>query len=302
MENTAAFRRHYNDHLHADLMRFERKRRWFVVGIVSLFMLMAVLTYLVLKSGVVALVLFFIIPWIGWWALTRYLIKQYKASFKPLVVQSILQFIDPELRYYQEEYIAKDTFMRSSLFGFLPDVYKGEDYIMGKIGAVSFEMSELELYHPSEFTGRMERLFRGIFFHANFQKNFEGRIIVIPNKGWQRFLPTIKEMTKYGAYELNNLHDEAFNETFLVYADPTVQVGQILTPELVDAIMRYKQKNPKELFISFVNSHFYVAIDEPYDLLEPNVFLANVDFELVKEFYEELLLLTSIVEDFDVTH
>ena len=44
----------------------------------------------------------------------------------------------------------------------------------------------------------------------------------------------------------------------------------------------------------------FLAVTEPKDLLEPNVFQSNVSFELVREFFEDLQLLLSVLEDMDV--
>ena len=66
-----------------------------------------------------------------------------------------------------------------------------------------------------------------------------------------------------------------------------------------NAIVEYRQRADKEIYISFLDADFYIAITEPRDLLEPSIFSSNVSFELVKVFYEDLQLLFSIVEDFD---
>jgi hypothetical protein len=53
------------------------------------------------------------------------------------------------------------------------------------------------------------------------------------------------------------------------------------------------------LYISFIKNEIYIAITEPDDILEPYVFRSNVSFELIYEFYEEIDLLMSMLEDFD---
>ena len=61
----------------------------------------------------------------------------------------------------------------------------------------------------------------------------------------------------------------------------------------------FRNKTQKEIYVSFINNDIYVGVTEPKDILEPSIFMSNVSFELVREFYEDIELLVSIVQDFD---
>ena len=173
---------------------------------------------------------------------------------------------------------------------------------MGKIGEIFFEMCELELYHTSKIKGKLEKWFEGIFFHANFNTNFKGRIVMIPRDDWQLFIPVMKEYTKYGGYELTDTGHPEFDKEFLVYLDRDVNYKEILTPELIEVVNQYHLRSGKKVYASFYNSHFYMAINEPQNLLEASVWHSNLNFELIAAYYQELTMFTGIVKDFDITH
>jgi hypothetical protein len=299
-DNLGKFRRFYNDELHQKLVEFEAKRYRLLLRVFFLAFLLVAASILVISLGVFALSFFLVIPWYGWWSYYRRQVHHFREEFKPAVVNEILKFIDPSLRYYHKEHIPRDTFLRAGIFPVNPDYYKGEDYIMGKIGDIFFELCELEVSHPSPLEGKMVNWFEGIFFHANFFNNFKGHIVMIPRAEWQAFIPMIKEFTKYGGGELKNLGDDKFRREFAVYADKDANYRDLLRPTLLRTINNYHLESGKKVYVAFVDSHFFIAIAEPYELLEAHIFISNLDFKTIALFYEELLLFTRIVEDFDV--
>jgi hypothetical protein len=302
MNDLSQFRQYYNQHLHADLVNFDRRRRRLVLLILFSLGFGIGLTIYVLVLGIVALIFFLIIPWFSIWWLIRQQVKHFKEDYKPMVVQSILRFIDPRYRYYHKEYISLDTFVRSGIFPFVPKFYHGEDYITGKIGEVFFEMCELKVSHVMGFKQKLEHIFGGVFFHANFNTPFKGRIVILPREGWQTFVATMKDFSRYGGYEVKGIGSEAFQEDFIVYTDQDVVYKQVLNEHLIATIYNYYSKSKKKVYVSFVNSHFFFGIEEPRQVLEAHIFSANIDFKLLRSFYEELVLFTRLVTDFDLEH
>ncbi|MCP4440982.1 MAG: DUF3137 domain-containing protein [Aureispira sp.] len=302
MQDIRGFRRYYNEVLHNQLLEFEKERKKLVAIIMVACGILTVLSAFVAALDVFALTIFLVVPWMVLFQLLRNKAKQFKDRFKPLVVSSVLQFIDPRLKYYHTEYIPKDSFNRSGIFPLDPELYTGEDYIRGQIGEVSFEMCELDVHNTSDTKGKLEQIFEGIFFHANFNTAFKGRIVMIPRPEWQSFIRTMKNFTKYGGYELVDTGHKEFDQEFIVYLDKGVHYKDILTNQLIETINTYHLQSGKQVYAAFKDNHFYMAIDEPYELLEARIFLPNINFEMISGFYEELFLFTRIVEDFDFMH
>lgn len=302
MDDIGKFRRFYNDYLHRRLLGFEKQRLQLLLFLLLGSLLLGVFSVWILSFDLFALSIFLVVPWFLLVRFFRYRAAIFRSGYKPIVMDGLLSYMDNELTYYPREYISQDTFERSHIFPNTIRQYKGEDYIMGKIGEIFFELCELEIFHINPIHSRMERWFGGIFFHANFNTAFKGRIVMLPRNRRQDFLATIKYYTRYGGYELTQTGDERFDEEFLVYLDRDAHYKDILTPELISAINRYHLNSGKQVYASFYNSHFYMAIDEPQNLLQASVWHSNLSFERIVAYYKELLLFTQIVRDFDVMH
>ncbi len=300
MQDVKAFRVYYNEYLHAKLVAMEKRRKRLMFGIIFFALVLIGATVFIISLNVAAMTFFMLIPFYIYINIVRARVYDFKHTFKPMVVNDILQFIDPSLNYFNKEFIPKDTFLRSGIFPINPQIYKGEDYIMGKIGEVAFELCELEIYHPSVLKGKLVDWFKGIFFHANFRNNFTGRIVILPRTEWQTYLNIIKEYTKFGGGEVKGLLNADFQREFAVYAQKDSRYKDVLSNKLLQTILDYKLRHHKKIYVSFKDSHFYIAINEPYELLEAHIFFPNLDFELICMFYEELYLFTRLVEDFDI--
>ncbi|MGH1337546.1 MAG: DUF3137 domain-containing protein [Aureispira sp.] len=301
-EDIGKFRRFYNDHLYRRLVVFEKKRVQLLFFMGLGVVLLLLFTVFILQLGMFALSVFLAVPWFLLVRFYRHRSDIFKAGYKPIVMKGLLEFMEGNLTYYHQEYISKDTFKRSRIFPYKAESYQGEDYIMGKIGEIFFELCELEIRSSSNVRRKLDRWFSGIFFHANFNTKFEGRIVMIPRSDWQKFIATMKDYVRHGGYELTNTGNADFDEEFIVYLDRNVHYKEILTPELLDAILLYRVKSGKKVYASFYNSHFYMAIDEPDNLLSASLLHSNNSFEQIANYYRELRLFTQIVRDFDVMH
>lgn len=301
MSDKATFRVYFNNHLHSLLQQLERERKWLLALIGIAILAFGGALWIIYDMGIPALTLFIALVFVAIGTLLMYRLRVFKNRFKPRVLPVILGFIDPEFKYYSGEYIAWDTVKRSGLIGVTPQIYRGEDYIKGQIGEVLFEMCELDVRHPSNVLNRMDELFRGIFLHATFEYNFKGRIFVLPREDVQNQSRTIKAITKTGGTHIRTLGEE-FDKYFIAYADKDTGWQHLLTPAMIEGFIRHRKRTKKRLWVSFVTGHFYAGVEQPYDLLEPNIFSSNVDFELAWEYLQDLQIMTNFVRDFDVAH
>ena len=105
------------------------------------------------------------------------------AYYKENIISSIISYLCQEASYRPESGIAESVFMNSRLFSTSPDRYRSEDLICGKIDKTSFICSEIiaeEKRVTTDSKGRRQEhwidIFRGFFFIADFNKNFQGQI------------------------------------------------------------------------------------------------------------------------------
>jgi hypothetical protein len=311
MKRMEEFRKYYNHTIHPELMRMERKRlRLIRLLSVSAFLLLGLFLF-EFYIDLAALALFLMIPIGLYLVFLFYRIQQFRLTFKPNVMNLLLDFIDDgmnfdpnvPLRYDAKGSLPKERFLASQIFAVKPAVYKGEDYIAGKVGEMNFEMCELVVKELSPVESGLQTVFNGVFLHATFPEEAIGRIIIWPRRYRNRLFRAIKAFTWKDGHNVDDeIKNEAFKEAFMTYATKSTKVIGLLSPSMQEALVRYREQAQKEIFISFIDREIYAAVTEEKDLLEPNILRSNLSFELVREFFQDIHLLLQIAEDFDQTH
>lgn len=302
------FRIYYNHTIHPELMRMERLR----LRLLRLFSLSAAiliaLLFLVLYSGELSILLALTVPTFLYLGFLGFRAKKFIRTFKPRVVQLILDFISEApnmgtLEYMPEDFISRETYFRSMLFPEIAPVYLGEDLIYGQVGEMGFQLCELRVQGFSAIHNRIETIFGGIFLHAIFPEETTGQVVIWPRSRRKYLAKAIRNFSLEGASNCDTeILNPDFREIFMTYATEDTHVAGILSEPMQEAIVRYQQITGKDLYLSFIEQEIFVGITESRDILEPYIFRSNVSFELVRGYYQDIQLLLSIVEDFDQTH
>lgn len=299
------FRLFYNHTIFPELVRLEKKRKqllWlFLLSILLLITVIGLNIYL--EAFAFALIL--MIP-LGLYATyLLYRIQRFRSTFKPYVVNLLLDFIDDgpnfgTLKYDSKRVIDKKLFMKSGIFITRAMQYNGEDYISGRIGELEFELCEVEVKALSRVRSSMEVIFRGVFLLAKFNTFTEGAVIVWPREAKQYHTKAIKSFVKRGGQNIDeHMEVESFRELFTTYATKDAHINKTLNREMQIALSEYRIQSDKAVFFSFIEDKIYIGVTEPKDILEPYIFRSNVHFELVRDFFEDLQMLFIIVETID---
>lgn len=305
MKRLDEFRIFYNHTIFPELMRLERRRRrllWllFLSGVA-----VTGLVFFELYVNILPLTLALSIP-IGFYiGYLLYRIRQFILNFKPKVTNLILDFIDNDINYGtlfydSKKFISVEDFKASNIFRSRTDLYQGEDYIKGSIGEIQFELSELEVREFSQVRRRLNYVFRGVFLKAEARVSLEGSLLILPKEFEQYLSRTLKFMFSQKGEKIDNLiRNKAFRDHFMTLATKETRIRNVLTEHLQQAIVDYRVKTDKQIYLSFSNRFIYIAVTEPKNLLEPYIWRSNVSFELVREFFQDLQLLLQIIEEID---
>lgn len=308
MKRLEEFRIYYNHTIHPELMRMERRRlRLLRLLLFSAFLVIGILL-LELYLNILVLTLLFTIPIVVYIGYLLYRVREFVQVFKPRIMNLILDFIDDglnygTLKYDSKKFIPKDRFLESRIFSTKAPIYQGEDYMMGKIGEMDFELCELTVREFSPVRNKLDDVFKGVFLYAIFSEETEGEIVVWPRHFRQYLTRSIKAYTWEGGVNVDHeILNEDFREHFMTYAMEDTHVISILSEPMQEAIVRYREQTGKEIYLAFRDKEIYAGITEEKDILEPHIFRSNLSFELIKEFFEDINLVLTIVEDFDQTH
>ena len=308
MRRLEDFRIFYNHTIHPELMRLDRQRiRLIALLLLSIAFLIGVILF-EMVVGIWLITLLLSLPIGMYISFLGYRIQKFTRTFKPQIVSLILDFIDDSVNYGALSYDAKGglpkkQFMESLLFGTKADVYEAEDYIKGSIGSIAFELCELNVREFSLVRSRLNYVFKGIFLRATIEESLHGTVVIYPRQFRQYLSRAIREAVGTGARSIGDMmRNKEFRETFLAYATRDAKVRDLLSTDMQEILVRYREETEKEIYISFIDKNIYLAITGHRNILEPYLFRSNLSFELVREFYEDLSMLFDIVEDFDKLH
>jgi hypothetical protein len=255
--------------------------------------------------------LFILIPAVGliggavWWYT-----HEYRKEFKTEVIGRVVTYVDPSLRYRPEGAIGQGDFQASRLFTHRIDRYRGEDLVRGKLGKTEIAFSEVHAEYKTESRDSKghrrtswHTIFKGLYFIADFNKDFAGLTLVVPDVA-ERLFGKLGQMfqsvnvTRPG--ELVKLEDPEFEKVFAVYGSDQVEARYILSTALMQRLLDFTKKTKCPVHISFVRSQVHVAITTGRDLFEPKMLQPATEFGTIEEYFRDLSLATGIVEDLNL--
>lgn len=233
----------------------------------------------------------------------------YRKAYKSEVVGSVVAAYLDGLRYRPEGTIARRQFEWSGLYTQGIDRYRGEDYIEGTLDKTEFAFSEVHAEYKITTTDSKGRrrtswrtIFKGIFFIADFHKDFRARTVVLPDTAQRLFGSFGQTLQSFsgGRGELVKLEDPEFEREFCVYGDDQVEARYILSPSLMRRILDYKRKFRSDMRLAFRDSKVFVALSCDKNRFEPRVFESIADGALIAEYRADLDLIIGIVNDLNL--
>ncbi len=230
--------------------------------------------------------------------------KGYVSNFKVLVIGKIVKFVDESLNYNPRGYIPRSTFVLSKIFTTKPNRYKGDDLVSGKMGATAIEFSELNAVYESGSGKNRHRhtVFKGLFFVGDFNKDFRGWTVVLPDTAERLFGRLGQKLQAMNIFrgQLIKLEDPEFERNFAVYGSDQIEARYILSTSLMSRIVDFKKSSGRKIHLSFVGSRVFVAISYTRSLFEPRIFTTLLDFEPIRGYFEDLQLAVGIVDELNL--
>lgn len=231
-------------------------------------------------------------------------------DFKRKIIKGIVKFIDENLDYSPTKYVSQSSYMQSTLFKTPPDRFRGEDMVFGKVGNTNVEFSEIHSEYKTETRDskghkqtQWHTIFKGLFFVADFNRNFHGTTVVLPDLAEKMFgfLGKTLQSWNLSRDQLIKLEDPEFEKLFVVYGTDQIEARYILTTTMMERLTAYhhkaKKTTGKNIFVAFTGNKIFLAIACDKNLFEPRIFSSNDDFKLIQEYFESMQLAAGIVEE-----
>lgn len=229
--------------------------------------------------------------------------KAYRARFKNDIVGVLIHAFNAEWKFYPDMYITEQEFSASDLFTSNYNRYKGDDLIVGRIDQTEFRCSELkvERHEKSGKSSRTVKIFKGLLFHADFNKEFNGRTYVrkdISESLFGKVGRSLQRLTTKAS--LVTLENPEFEKRFVVHSTDQVEARYILTPAIMEAIIELQESISREIALSFIGNRVYCAIHISENLFEPKVFRSGVNLGDILNFHHVLQMNEKIIHQLNL--
>ncbi|MGG6263511.1 DUF3137 domain-containing protein [Leptolyngbya sp. AN03gr2] len=186
-------------------------------------------------------------------------------------------------------------FSISTLIFLLLSIVRGTPYCLGRIAKgqrIDFEHFRTEIVLNAV---SRQPIFKGMFFISDFNKSFRGKTIILPNN----LISKVKFLNQHHGQSVK-LEDPEFNKFFSVYSNDQVGARYVLSTSMMRRIVDFRKKANRDILISLVDSQLYVGVPSEEDLFEPRLFKTMLSFNPMREYFEMLQLMMSIVEDLNL--
>ncbi|MNK35175.1 hypothetical protein D3C87_536910 [compost metagenome] len=234
-------------------------------------------------------------------------LRAYKNAYKQDVIGAALKFLDESLALQPGAGIDVSEFVYTQLFTQNPDRYNTEDLVTGSAGKTRFYFAEVHAeYKTVTQTKNGTRtewhdIFRGIIFAADFNKNFNGVTIVRP-KGFANALGAwfSKNIFSFGDSDVVKLENPDFDKTFITYGSDQVEARYILTPAMMERILKLNHETKYDITLSFIESRMYIAFPLNRNYFEAPVFKSLNNAEALNDDITAIKFMYDIVQELDL--
>ena len=233
----------------------------------------------------------------GAFSANSYLKNKAKAGFKINIIKKLIND-DPSLgiTYYPNQSITVTEFEASKIFNNYVDRYQGEDLFEGKRDKTVFKFSELKAEEEHETTDSQghrktsySTIFEGVMFIAEFNKKLKG--ITRVKQGNDGFFEKL-----FAGKSKVNLENIDFEKVYNTYSTDQVEARYILTPNMMERILKLKEKFNTKVEFSFLHNLVFIVIHFNRDKFELDR-EKPVDHEQIKRIFAEI---DSFIEIIDI--
>lgn len=234
-------------------------------------------------------------------------LSAYKNAYKQDVIGVALKFLDESLTIQPQAGIEASEFVYTQLFTHNPDRYNTEDLVTGSAGKTRFYFAEVHAeYKTVTQTKNGTRtewhdIFKGIIFAADFNKNFNGVTIIRPkNFGNALGAWFSKNVFSFGDNDVVKLENPDFDKTFVTYGSDQIEARYILTPAMMERVLKLNHETKYDITLSFIESRMYIAFPLDRNYFEAPVFKSLLNPTALNDDITTIKFMYDIVKELDL--
>ncbi|MBO4696528.1 MAG: DUF3137 domain-containing protein [Lachnospiraceae bacterium] len=197
--------------------------------------------------------------------------KEYRAYYKDVFVKKMILQAIPDAVYEPNQGFERSMISGTGLMS-MGNVYASEDYIRGTFNGVSFERADVVIEDEStdsEGHTTTTTYLRGRWMVFESNKTFQGDLQIV-QKGFN-FANKRKGLftRKADRRHVFKTEDELFNKEFQCLCQDEAEAFYLLTPGVMQGLMRLAQAMDGKIMVGFVDNRMHVAVNSKKDSLEP---------------------------------
>lgn len=200
--------------------------------------------------------------------------KAYSKYYKANVVKGILAEVIDDLKFDPHDGISREL-VRSTEMMNTGDRFRSNDLISGKYKNVGFRQSDVHIeVESTDSDGHTSysTLFQGRWITLNFNKDFRCDMQIVA----KYFGASKRKGGLFASKEekLNKIEfeNEIFNKTFKTYAQDQQEAFYLMTPHMMEAILKLKEDLKAPIMLMFVGGVLHIAVNNHKDAFEPKIF------------------------------
>jgi hypothetical protein len=198
--------------------------------------------------------------------------------YKLMVIKRVVEALGNGITYTHESSLDKPKFREMDLYNSRIDRWKSEDQVSGRRREVGFELHEVEAVRREKRGKNTVDIivFKGLVVVLEFNKNFHGHTIVVPEKD-QKVLGLFGESESRRNKQIIRLESVEFETTYSVYTTDDQEAHYLLTPKLMELVLAARvQLGVNDMRLAFFRNWLFVTVPSTDDRFEVSLFQRNV--------------------------
>ena len=204
--------------------------------------------------------------------------QQLSKNYKDIVVRRIVAAIGEGLTYNPESSLTKDEFLSMDLFNLRCEDWHSEDEVSGEKNTVAYSVHEAKATR-TEGSGKSRRtvmIFKGLIVQLEFNKNFAGHTVVVPQREADILLGLFGESGSRRRKEIVHLENADFENLYSVYSTNDQEARYLLTPKMMELILHARSVLDSDIRLAFIDNSLFLTIPTSADRFEVSLFNERV--------------------------
>lgn len=209
--------------------------------------------------------------------------RQLSKSYKKIVVTRVVGALGQGLTYTPESRFTKQDFLDMDLFEKKTEKWNAEDEICGQKNTVTYSILEAKATR-TEGSGKNRRtvtIFKGLIVRLDFNKNFRGHTVVVPDAESKILGGLFGESESRKHKNICRMENVDFEKLFSVYGSDQQEARYLLTPKMMELIMEAQTHLGVQIRLSFHDNSMFLTVPQSADRFELALFGAKVSPETV---------------------